>query len=133
MTAGREQTAEQPDDPRVPLAAERTLLAWVRTGLAMMGFGFVVARFSLFMHEVAAARGVPAEPSSGLSLWIGAALIVLGVVVNVLAAVQHVRLLARLQRGEPYRPSAWSLGVVVTAVLAALGVVMTVYLFAQRP
>jgi hypothetical protein len=56
-----------------------------------------------------------------------------GVVVNLLAAVQHVRFLGRLRRGEPFRPSAWSLGVVVTAILAALGVVMTAYLFAQRP
>jgi hypothetical protein len=54
-------------------------------------------------------------------------------VVNVLAAVRHVRLLGRLRRGEPYRPSAWSLGVVVTGLLAALGVVMTAYLFAQHP
>jgi putative membrane protein len=125
--------SEPPDDPRVPLAAERTLLAWVRTGLAMMGFGFVVARFGLFLHELAAARGVQADPSPGRSLWIGAALIALGVVVNVLAAVQHVRLLSRLRRGELYRPSAWSLGVVVTGILAALGVAMTVYLFAQVP
>ena len=133
MNATSGQTIEPADDPRVPLAAERTLLAWVRTGLAMMGFGFVVARFGLFMHEVAAARGVPTEPSPGLSLWIGAALIGLGVVVNILAAVQHVRLLGRLRRGEPYRPSAWSLGVVGTVVLAALGVLMTAYLFAPRP
>ena len=41
-------------DPRIYFAAERTLLAWVRTGLAMMGFGFVVARFGLFLRELAA-------------------------------------------------------------------------------
>ena len=127
------QTTEPPDDPRVPLAAERTLLAWVRTGLALMGFGFVVARFGLFLHEIAAVDGLPAGPPPGQSLWIGAALIALGVVVNILAGVQHVRFLGRLRRGEPYRPSAWSLGVVVTGVLAALGVVMTAYLFTQRP
>jgi len=37
------------------LAAERTLLAWIRTGLALMGFGFVVARFGLFLQQLRAA------------------------------------------------------------------------------
>jgi putative membrane protein len=36
------------------LAAERTLLAWIRTGLALMGFGFVVARFGLFLQQLEA-------------------------------------------------------------------------------
>lgn len=120
-----------PMDPRVGLAAERTLLAWVRTGLALMGFGFVVARFGLFLHEIAATRPSPPSPSSGLSLWIGGGLVVLGVVVNVAAAVQHVRLLRRLERGEPYRATAWSLGVAVMMLLACIGVVMTVYLFLE--
>jgi len=47
-----------PEDPRVRVAAERTLLAWMRTGMALMGFGFVVARFGLFLREIAAAGNV---------------------------------------------------------------------------
>lgn len=128
MTEPKEETPPAMD-PRVGLAAERTLLAWVRTGLALMGFGFVVARFGLFLHEIAAIRPAPPSTSSGLPLWIGGSLVVLGIVVNVAAAVQHVRLLRRLERGEPYRTTTWSLGVVVTLLLAAIGVVMTAYLF----
>ena len=118
-------------DPRVHLAAERTLLAWIRTGLALMGFGFVVARFGLFLREVAAVaeRKPPALPA-GLSVWIGTALVLFGVAVTLLAAVQHVRLLGRLERGEPYRPSRWSLGVVVSLILAATGIGITGYLIA---
>jgi hypothetical protein len=51
MAEGNEIKAEL--DPRVRFAAERTLLAWIRTGLAMMGFGFVVARFGWFLRELA--------------------------------------------------------------------------------
>jgi putative membrane protein len=65
---------QQPEDPRVRFAAERTLLAWMRTGLALMGFGFVVARFGLFLREIAAAGHVAAhQHSTGWSLWIGTA------------------------------------------------------------
>jgi putative membrane protein len=45
------------DDPRVDMAAERTFLAWIRTGLALMGFGFVVARFGLFLREFVEREG----------------------------------------------------------------------------
>ena len=119
-------------DPRVYLAAERTLLAWIRTGLALMGFGFVVARFGLFLREVAAVAGAkPSALSAGMSVWIGTALVFFGVAVTLLAAVQHVRLLGRLERGEPYRPSRWSLGVVVSLILAATGIGITGYLIAS--
>jgi len=66
------------------LAAERTLLAWIRTGLALMGFGFVVARFGLFLQELEVVQRGPSEHAYGLSLWFGTALIALGVGVNVL-------------------------------------------------
>lgn len=121
--------AAEPEDPRVRLAGERTLLAWVRTGLAMMGFGFVIARFRFLLGEVAA-PGSAGEPATfGLSLWMGVGLVVLGVIVQLAAAAQHVRFLQRLDRGEPYRPPAVSLAVVVSVLLAALGMGMTVYLF----
>ena len=104
------------------------MLAWVRTGLAMMGFGFVVARFGLFLKEMATVQGQAIPPSHGYSVWIGAALILLGVIANILSAVQHVRTLDRLKRGEQYLTSIWSLSLIMTGTLAALGLVMTVYL-----
>jgi uncharacterized membrane protein YidH (DUF202 family) len=69
--------------PGVIFAAERTLLAWVRTGLALMGFGFVVPRFGLFLRELAALPNVPPRPHSGFSLWVGTTLVVLGVAIHV--------------------------------------------------
>ncbi len=119
---------EQTHDPRVALAAERTLLAWLRTSLAMMGFGFVVAKFGLFLGEVAAVNGTSLRPGSGLSLWIGGSLVILGVLVNVMAAIQHVRNIRGLLRGDSYQASVWSFGVTVTLIIAILGLVLTAYL-----
>jgi putative membrane protein len=115
-------------DPRVYFAAERTLLAWVRTGLAMMGFGFVVARFGLFLRELAAVRDVSPQHSTGLSLWVGTTLVILGVAVNVAAAVKHWYTVRRLERGQPLRFKLWSLGMFVALLLGLLGLLTATYL-----
>ncbi|WP_437204836.1 YidH family protein [Planctomicrobium sp. SH664] len=119
---------KSPLDAATLYAAERTLLAWIRTGLALMGFGFVVARFGVFMRELIAARGEPVPPSQGASLWAGTALLILGVVVNIAATIKHRRELQRLSEGLPLPASFFSLGTVVALILAAIGLLMAVYL-----
>ncbi len=122
-----DDNAGQPD-PRVAFAAQRTLLAWVRTGLAMMGFGFVVSRFGLFLRELAVARDIPMPHRVGLSQWVGVAIIVLGVLVNTAAAVQHIQLVLRLNRGQLPKIRPVSLAVVLAAVLTIVGIVLAGYL-----
>jgi putative membrane protein len=119
---------EEAEPLRVRMAAERTLLAWIRTGLAMMGFGFIVARFGLFLRELASTPEPVARKSPGLSLWLGTALVALGVAVNCLAASRHYQFLRRfgLDKGEAHH--AYSLGPIVAFLLAAIGVMMAIYL-----
>jgi uncharacterized protein (DUF302 family)/uncharacterized membrane protein YidH (DUF202 family) len=110
------------------LAAERTFLAWIRTGLALMGFGFVVARFGLFLRAIQIGQpSLPAQ-SYGLSFWFGTTLIVVGVIVNIVSARQHVRLVRDLNQGGSAinRPS--SLAIIVAVILAVVGLAMAIYL-----
>jgi len=67
---------KQGGDLRDRLAAERTFLAWIRTGIALMAFGFVVARFGLFLQRLQIIQQVPAAQPLGISRWFGTALIV---------------------------------------------------------
>lgn len=120
-------------DPRVAFAAERTLLAWIRTGLALMGFGFVVARFGLFLREMAAAEHTVTQHHSAMSFWVGTGLIVLGVLVISGGALQHIAVMRQLARREPWQPKVSVLGLSLTAVLVCVGTVLTAYLVISQP
>jgi putative membrane protein len=123
------EPANKPEpDPRVYLAIERTFLAWIRTGLALMGFGFIVARFGLFLHELREMRDQPAPESAGYSLYFGTALVLLGVTVNVAASIAHIRMVRRWNRGHPIARTPSALAVTMSLVLALVGAIMAGYL-----
>ena len=114
------------------LAAERTLLAWVRTGLALMGFGFVVARFGLFLQQLAAIQHTPSRQSYGLSIWFGTALIAAGVVVTLASAVRHIRMVHELDRGSDVAVHSVAQAVATAVFLGLVGIAMAIYLLSVR-
>ena len=113
------------DDPRVFFAAERTLLAWVRTGLTVMGLGFVVARFGLFLRIL---RQDP-DPSSHIgSTVIGVGLVLLGALGLALAAWQHMRFCRGLAPNEKPHAYAATWSVWFASALAIVGIVLAAYM-----
>lgn len=120
------------DDPRVYFAAERTFLAWIRTGLGLMAVGFAVSRFGLFLREMRASEIHAPVHSTGLSLYSGVALVALGVAVNVNAVAQHIRITRQLRDGTWITGRASASAIMLGLILAAIGIAMAVYLLYLR-
>jgi putative membrane protein len=115
-------------DPRVYFAAERTLLAWIRTGLALMGLGFAIARFGLFIREINL-TGPNAKAAFPGSTFTGISLIAIGVVVNVIGTVDYTRTIDALKKGVWIPGRISRTGIALAATLAVIGVLMAVRLF----
>jgi len=117
-------------DPRVFFAAERTLLAWVRSGLAMIALGFVVARFGLFLTMISAAQGAaaPVHRSHWPSSALGIALVLLGVG-SILGALHNHRVFVRTLPAEdvPKLPIPWLTSLLALTVVA-IGLLLAAYL-----
>lgn len=114
------------DDPRVFFAAERTLMAWNRTGLALMAFGFMLERFGLLLHTLQPGLG---QVGRDLSFWIGVGFIVLALAVIALAVVQFRRVLASLGPTEIPRGYLTWPGTAMNLSVLVLGCALLAYLF----
>ena len=114
------------NDPRVFFAAERTLLAWNRTCLTLMAFGFVVERFGLFLHMLA--PQTPQHLERGISFWVGLGFILLGSLMAVLSVIQYRRVLRTLKPVEIPDGYWVNMAALSTLLLAVLGIVLSTYL-----
>ncbi len=119
-------------DPRVFFAAERTLLAWIRSAVTLMALGFVVARFGLFLSLLGLQRGVQggtphAAGDHRLSAVIGVALMLSSAAVLLLALWNHLHFIRTLPPADvPVQPARW-LPVVLSLLLVGCAILLAAY------
>jgi putative membrane protein len=115
-----------PSDPRVYFAAERTMLAWLRTGIAIMAFGFVVARFGLFL-KLLDARAHSGE-THGISPYLGAVLVGLGIIATAGGAVQYQLFCRTLSPAERPRSTSPRFVLGLSWALVLMGTLLAIVL-----
>jgi putative membrane protein len=122
---------EKMSDPRVFFAAERTLLAWVRSGIAVMALGFVAAKFGLFLSLLSASNPTNnvLHPSNGLSNIFGIALVVIGVVITLGAQLNHHLYVKTLPPEDVPRLAIPWLASLLTVSIGLVGLLLATYLF----
>ncbi|UBF28193.1 DUF202 domain-containing protein [Kovacikia minuta CCNUW1] len=109
------------DRQREHQANERTFLAWLRTSIALIGFGFAIARFGIFLQQLHITLTHQEDPSRPLfnSETLGVCLVLVGVATIALAAWRYNRVFWQIERGD-YRPNrviVW----ILTAIMMILG------------
>jgi putative membrane protein len=113
---------------RLHLASERTLLAWIRTGISLMGFGFAIARFGVFLRQLSEAEHTQIRAVDALgSAWAGTALVALGMLASGSATVRYGLVRRAIRRGEVGAPRGalvYVVGVVSTLVGLGLSVLL---------
>jgi putative membrane protein len=120
------------------LANERTFLAWIRTNLGIMAFGFVVEKFSLFMREMVAVLGQSAlEPPlatpshlQGYSSIFGVSLVAIAVILSLFAFLKFKKIEKQIN-SQTYQPSRW-LDTLLALFVCLIGVCLIAYLIMSR-
>lgn len=101
------------------LANERTFLAWIRTSIALMGFGFVVVKFSLFVRQLSlAVTGHAVMPARGFSGIIGLCLVAIGALTALIGYLRYRRIEKQLLL-QAFYPQSRLLLVLTSGIIGA--------------
>ena len=112
---------------RVHMANERTFLAWIRTSIAIMAFGFVVEKFALFVKQISYLLGKEAAlPSRGYSSIFGILLVALGAFMGILAFIRYKKVERQIDE-DTYQPSL-ILDILLAISILAIGIFLIIYL-----
>ncbi len=135
MKITEEKRSARMRNRRVHMANERTFLAWIRTSIGIMAFGFVVEKFAIFIRQVEGFLGrtgydnIPVRPPQaghGYSNIFGILLVGLGALMGVLAFIRYKKVERQID-DDTYAPSLL-LDILLTISICAIGIFLTIYL-----
>jgi putative membrane protein len=117
---------ENPNLARDHLANERTFLAWVRTGVSIVVFGFAIGRFAIAMRQLTEMQG-HALRTAGLSVWMGIGAIISGALIVVAGLLRYRKTRTQLDEGK-FEPAGFVLDL-ITILTVLFGLALAGYLF----
>lgn len=112
-------------DPRVYFAAERTLLAWLRTAIAVIGLGFLIARFGVFLVML---RGQTEQTHQATASVIGTVFVFLGATMILGATWQHFQFSRTLSPQDRPQHYSMTFSLTVSALAASAAIILSAYL-----
>ncbi len=109
------------------LANQRTFLAWIRTALATIAFGFVVERFGLLLRELGFKIGLIEVLPIHYSSFFGVSLTILGVIMMIVALLEFLQIRRSIDSERFHPPATFS--IILTILASLIGALLAVYLF----
>ncbi len=126
MNIENSQNKNSIDRSREHLANERTFLAWIRTSIALMGFGFVIVKFTLFLKQLAVMMDAESFPRQGFSDLAGVIMVSVGVIIAAFAFMQY-KLNSKNLQNNYFKPRS-ALSLLITFIMVAGGIILMSYL-----
>jgi putative membrane protein len=126
MKKEEDQTDLKKAGPTDHLANERTFLAWIRTSIALIGFGFVIVKFSMFVRQMSLMTGTPMVTGQGYSGVIGMLMVVFGAAITLLSYIRYRNIEKQLNRNKFF--ASRNLAVMVTIGIVVVSLVIIFYM-----
>ncbi len=117
-------------DPRIFFAAERTLLAWLRTGLTIIGLGFIISRFGLFIQLLVLEPQLTTPHANAMiSTLLGICFVLVGSILIAIAGIQHKRFVRTLSEEQLPNTYVNKLAYILAMFITSLGIILAIYLW----
>ena len=117
------------ENSREHLANERTFLAWIRTSIALMGFGFVIVKFTLFLKQFSLAIDTGIDSAKDYGSIVGVIMVALGIIFAFLSYINYKK--TQFNLNKKYYVASSTISMILTLIILVGGILLIVYLISS--